>query len=221
MKVGTDSVLLGAWALVNPGEHILDIGTGTGLLSLMLAQKVNGKCIIDAVEIEEGAIKDADTNISNSNWRESIKLHPIDFNVYKPKTLYDVIISNPPFFEGLAPANKTRSIARNASDKLSYTSMLARASALLKKIGRLYIIIPAEYAAKVIDTALDNQLYIKRQLNIKPKINKQVNRVLLELIKSDKSPTEIGDFDVQELVIRTHDNIYTNEHKLLTKDYYL
>lgn len=221
MKVGTDSVLLGAWALVNPGEHILDIGTGTGLLSLMLAQKVNGKCIIDAVEIEEGAIIDASLNIKNSKWYYCISLHSGDFKTFRSEQVYDIVISNPPFFEGLAPQVSSRSIARNASDKLSYTSMLARASALLKKIGRLYIIIPAEYAAKVIDIALDNQLYIKRQLNIKPKINKQVNRVLLELIKSDKSPTEIGDFDVQELVIRTHDNIYTNEHKLLTKDYYL
>ena len=103
----------------------------------MLAQKVDGCCYINALEIEKRAIIDARINIDNCRWKESIQLQNVNFNpaYYRDKyeTLYDVIISNPPFFEGLAPENATRSIAQNASDKLSYKNFLIGASNFVEK----------------------------------------------------------------------------------------
>ncbi len=220
MKVGTDSVLLGAWAEIYPEESILDIGTGTGLLSLMLAQKVLGKCTVDAVEIDEGAIKDSKTNFKNSDWGNSITLHECDFNNFNSDILYDVIISNPPFFEGLAPEITSRSMARNASDKLSYKHLLEKAENLLQNEGRFYLILPKEYFEKVVKIGVNNNLKVTSLVNIKPKLGKPTNRVLLELIKNlDTSPQHV--LNQEELIIRNEENEYSDEHKAFTKDYYL
>jgi tRNA1Val (adenine37-N6)-methyltransferase len=221
MKVGTDSVLLGAWATIYPNEIALDIGTGTGLLSLMLAQKVDGQCSIDAIEIDEGSIKDARININDSNWEKSIELQKIDLVNFHPDKHYDLIISNPPFFEGLAPDTKSRSIARNASDKLSYQNLVKTASNLLNNGGRFYLIIPQENYEKVIALSNENNLILMSQVNIKPKIDKPVNRFLLELVKSESSKRRKNSIEVVELVVRNNRNIYTKEHQLLTKDYYM
>ncbi len=218
MKVGTDSVLLGAWAKINPKEHVLDIGTGTGILSLMLAQKVNGDCKIDAIEIDKSAIIDAQLNFKNSPWGSSLKLIQKDFNLFESDGLYDIIISNPPFFEGLAPAHKSRSVARNASDKLSYANLINRASKLLKPTGRIYLIIPQENYNKVSGIANENNLKISKQLNIKPTVEKPVNRVLIELVKTSTLTKTVC---IKELIVRSKDNLYTKEHLLLTKEYYL
>ena len=219
MKVGTDSVILGSWAIINPDERALDIGTGTGLLSLMLAQKVDGNCTIDAIEIDEAAILDADTNFKNSKWGNSITHHNSDFNKYNTETLYDVIITNPPFFEGLAPEITNRSIARNASDKLSYKNLLERASKLLQDEGRMYLILPQEYYDKAVKLGQENNLQVRKQLNIKPKNDKPINRVLIELIK--KSDRNIKTINQEELIVRDVNNQYTKEHIELTKDFYL
>jgi len=218
MKVGTDSVLLGAWAIVNPKERILDIGTGTGILSLMLAQKVNGDCQIDAIEIDKQAIKDAQLNFKNSFWSNSLKLIQKDFNLFESDGLYDVIISNPPFFEGLASSNRSRSIARNASHKLSYKNLITGVSKLLMEEGRFYLIIPQEYFEKVIFIGKANGLHLFKQLNIMPKLEKPINRVLIGLIKTT-NPVKTE--NLERLIVRSEDNLYTKEHRLLTGAYYL
>lgn len=217
MKVGTDSVLLGAWANIYPNEKVLDIGTGTGLLSLMLAQKVDGHCTIDAIEIEKGAALDAKLNFNNSNWPKSLTLHNLDFNDFNSNILYDLIISNPPFFEGLAPEITSRSIARNASDKLSYKSLLTNASTLLSKEGRIMLIIPYEYFEKVIRIGNGLNLFLSKQLNIRPKKDKPINRVLIEFCNKPTDLTKEG----EELIIRDKNNQYTEEHIAFTKDFYL
>lgn len=218
MKVGTDSVLLGSWAKINPNECILDIGTGTGILALMLAQKVDGNCWVDAIEIDESAIIDARINFDNCEWKSSIKLIEQDFNLFDTNNNYDVIISNPPFFEGLAPNLKSRSAARNASDKLSYKTLINNASRLLKQTGRIYLIIPFENYEKVINIASHNELGLKSKLSLQPKINKPINRVLVELVKAEELTSTVIS---KELLIRNEENIYTDEHKLLTDNYYL
>jgi len=218
MKVGTDSVLLGAWVKIKPKEHILDIGTGTGILSLMLAQKVNGNCQIDAIEIDAEAMKDACLNFKNSPWPNSLKLIQQDFNLFESDDLYDVIISNPPFFEGLAPEHKGRSIARNASNKLNFSNLLGGAAKNLKERGRFYLIIPFENFEKIIGLAITNGLQITRQLNAKPKSNKPINRVLMELTKIQHPVEKVI---IEELIVRAKDNSYSKQHSLLTGSYYL
>ena len=217
MKVGTDSVLLGAWAKINSKEHVLDIGTGTGVLSLMLAQKVNGKCKIDAIEIDAEAIKDARINFKNSPWANCFQLIEKDFNLFAANNVYDTIISNPPFFEGLAPKDKSRSTARSASDKLSYESLVAKASKLLKTTGRIYFILPLENYEKVITIANAHHLFLKKQLYLRPKISKPINRIIIELVYANQPVIPI----TNELIIRNEENLYTREHRLLTKEYYL
>lgn len=221
MKVGTDSVLLGSWSIIHPNEKVLDIGTGTGLLSLMLAQKVDGECTIDAIEIDKVVLIDADLNVKNSKWKNSIKLHNKDFNEFEPDTLYDVIITNPPFFEGLAPKVTARSIARNASDKLSYKNLLERGSQLLKDKGRMYLIIPQEYYDKVIALGLLNNLQVRNQLTIRPKKDKPINRVLIEFINYLGSEPQAQFTNQKALIVRDAQDQYTEAHIELTEAYYL
>ncbi len=220
MKVGTDSVLLGSWAQIDVNERILDIGTGTGILPLMLAQKVNGLCQIDAIEIDSSAIIDAKANFKNSPWKDCFKLIEQDFTTFRPTTLYNVIISNPPFFEGLAPIDNSRSAARNASDKLSYLKLIHNSSQLLTPNGHIYLIIPQENYEKVIKIALEHGLQLKRQLNLRPKTGKPINRVLIELVKKSNTSTDNIEQN-KELIIRNSENNYTDEHILFTKNYYL
>lgn len=220
MKVGTDSVLLGSWAQIEVNEYILDIGTGTGILPLMLAQKVNGLCRIDAIEIDTSAIIDAKANFKNSQWEDCFKLIEQDFTTFSSTVLYDVIISNPPFFEGLAPTDNRRSTARNASDKLSYLKLIHNSSQLLTQSGRIYLIIPKENFEKVIEMSLENGLQLKRQLNLRPKPKKPINRVLIELVKKLNTSTD-NIKQNKELIIRNSENNYTDEHILFTKNYYL
>ncbi len=220
MKVGTDSVLLGSWAQIEVNEHILDIGTGTGILPLMLAQKVEGLCKIDAIEIDNSAIIDARINFNNSQWKDCFKLIEQDFTTFNSPILYDVIISNPPFFEGLAPTDTSRSLARNASDRLSYLNLIQKSSQLLTQNGRIYLVIPQENYEKVIQLSIDNGLRLKNQLNLRPKTGKPINRVLIELTK--KSNTSSFKIEQnQELIIRNSENNYTDEHILFTINYYL
>ena len=218
MKVGTDSVLLGSWAKIAPREKALDIGTGTGILSLMLAQKVQGNCQIDAIEIDNQALIDAQNNFINSPWPKSVTLINQDFNLFNPSKKYDVIISNPPFFEGLAPSIKSRSTARNASDKLSYEVLIEKASQLMSPLGRTYIILPIDYFDKVIMIVKSFGLALQSELKLSPKITKNVNRALIHLVHQDNF---IEPCFSSNLIIRNDENSYTNEHKLLTKDFYL
>jgi tRNA1Val (adenine37-N6)-methyltransferase len=217
MKVGTDSVLLGSWATVNPNQHILDIGTGTGLLSIMLAQKVNGKCTIDAIEIEEGSLKDASVNISECPWSECIKLHFADFNKFTGTTLYDVIISNPPFYEGAYSDEPSRNVARSARSNLSFEQLLTGANSQLKWEGKMYMILPFEVLKKIEVKARKLNLYIIDLVSIKPSPKKPANRVMIELLKTSTIQHQIN----QTLIIKQDATHYSKEFISLTKDYYL
>jgi tRNA1Val (adenine37-N6)-methyltransferase len=191
----------------------------------MLAQKVEGNCSIEAVEFDNEAIIDAQINIDACKWSNSIRLHNVDFTAYQPKKLFDVIISNPPFFEGLASTVKNRSIARSAADKLSYKNLLKGAANLLKNEGRIYLVLPSDSLNKIELLAEKNNLEIIKQLNVKPKIDKPINRVMLELRKKQDEflPSQFKDSGVRtkEMIIRDEHNKYTNDHILFTKDYYL
>jgi len=217
MKVGTDSVLLGSWAIIYPDEKILDIGAGTGLLSIMLAQKANGKCNIDAVELDQDALLDAAKNIALCKWANSIHLHRQDFNTYQSASSYDLIISNPPFYEGAASPILSRNIARSSLAYLDFKSLLSGASNLLEWEGRFYLVLPSDVLKKLSNQAKQVNLIIKRKLIVYPSPNKAANRVLVEFCKSE----EIYEPIIEKLIIRTTDLNYTQEYIDLTKDFYL
>ena len=217
MKVSTDSVLLGAWANIKRYKKILDIGTGTGILALMIAQR-NELAEIHAVEIDDLAIDDAKNNIKNSPWENKITLfHKSiqDFSKLRLDT-YDHIISNPPFFinSTLGP-DKSRNNARHTLS-LSFEEILKSSDILLKKEGKLSIILPPNEAKEFQAVAINFGFYCNRKLEIYPKENKAVERVLLEYSKIQQVCIK----DTLTIQKSDENNDYTEPYKELTKDFY-
>jgi tRNA1Val (adenine37-N6)-methyltransferase len=219
MKVGTDGILLGAWVNVPENAQILDIGTGTGILALMLAQRSQKSTTtqIDAVEIDDAAYRQAQDNMQNSPWGDRIKIYHARIQGFAVTChqQYDLIISNPPFFEKAYKALATsRTLARH-SDSLLQTDILHIASRLLKQSGHLAVIYPTDLAHKFLHQAQDFDLWCDRQVNIKPRLDSPIKRIALELSKTK--------FPLQEttLTIEKSKHIYTEDYISLVKDFYL
>ncbi|NMF57123.1 tRNA1(Val) (adenine(37)-N6)-methyltransferase [Pseudanabaena yagii] len=219
MKVGTDGILLGAWVNIPENAQILDIGTGTGLLALMLAQRSQTSAItkIDAIEIDDAAYRQAQDNIQNSPWGDRINIYHgkiQDFAITCPQQ-YDLIISNPPFFEKAYKALETsRTLARHG-DSLLQTDILHIASRLLKLDGHLAVIYPTDLAHKFLSKAREFGLWCDRQVNIKPMLHSSIKRIALELSKTQFPPQETT------LTIEESKHIYTEDYISLVKDFYL
>ena len=216
MKVGTDGVLLGAWAECAGASNILDIGTGTGLISLMLAQRSNAN--IDAIEIDTNAYLQAKENILNSEWKNRIEIFNIsfqDFNTNK-SSVYDLIVTNPPYFINSLKAKNTERTNARHNNLLTHRDLLAGVDRLLTKKGVFCLILPYEQTYDFINMANDYNLYCKKILKVKPTLNKEPKRALIELRR------EKIKYEEQILIIekeKRHD--YTQQYKNLTKDFYL
>lgn len=222
MKVGTDGILLGAWAKLPKNAQILDIGTGTGLLALMLAQRSQSSnpfsnTFIDAVEIDHDAYQQAKENIESSPWRDRINIDHTSIQDWAIacSQQYDLIISNPPFFENaFKPLQNSRNIARH-SDSLSQTGILQIASQLLKPNGHLAVIYPTDLANNFLAKAQSFNLFCDRQVHVKPTPQSPVKRILLEL-----SPTQYP-AQATMLTIEERKHLYTQDYIALVKDFYL
>ena len=152
MKVGTDGVLLGAWAPVQDVKRILDVGAGSGLISLQLAQR-NPEAVITSVEIDPAAAAQAQENIQSSPWSNRMEVVCCDFRKYHPEDKFDLIVSNPPYFvDALRCPDNQRCMARHTSE-LNYELLFGHSAHLLSEQGVISIIIPAEVERTVIDTA--------------------------------------------------------------------
>lgn len=215
MKVGTDGVLLGAWTDTGNASAILDVGTGTGLIAIMLAQRSIAH--IHAIEIEPGACRQASENAEMCPWKERISVNCTSFQDYSKSSncRYDLIVSNPPFFQNsLKTPNDGRNLARHA-DMLPPDELLEGVEKLLTKQGRFCLILPyIESALLLVDAALYS-LYCVRKTYVKPASNKNISRVLLELRRERSKLMETN------LVIQSDDGTYTSDFAALTKDYYL
>lgn len=229
MKVGTDGILLGAWADVCHRQRVLDIGTGTGLLALMIAQR-SPNSIIDAVEIDQRAYLQAVDNVRRSPWSERIHVYhgsiqELASSLSQTHVLkYDLIISNPPFFENAYKSpQSSRNLARH-SDRLSPTELLQVSSQLLNTQGSLAVIYPWETAQKLITNAARFNLFSDRQLLIKPTSDRAIKRVLIQFIKNIALPTSPPNLSLNSqspnLVIEIAKHIYSPEFIALTKDFY-
>ena len=217
MKVGVDSVLLGAWASAVHPVRILDVGAGTGLLSLMMAQRYPDAAM-DAVEIDREAYRQAMDNVVDSPWNGRIHVICDDFiNYAEHCTLrYDLIISNPPYFTAsLKPSDTKRNIARH-NDSLPHGQLLFGSAKLLAPTGVMAVVLPPAEALRFIDAATEHGLFVKRMLHVQSLPSKPVYRMLVELSKIEYSRDE------QTLYIEKADRSdVTDEYRKLTKDFYL
>jgi len=216
MKVGTDGVLLGAWANCKNAKTVLDIGTGTGLIALMIAQRCNAK--IDAVEIDEHAVIQASENVANSLWNDRINLIHQSFQdfINHSERKYGLIVSNPPYFQNsLVAPDQKRANARHNSE-LQLDEIIAGATKLLTDDGILSVILPYIEGTLFILQASQKGLYCNRQTKVLPKPGREPKRLLLEFMKTKKPLVE------QEIIIELNKrHSYSDAYKNLTKDFYL
>jgi tRNA1Val (adenine37-N6)-methyltransferase len=215
MKVGTDGVLLGAWADADHPARLLDVGTGTGLIALMLAQR-NPGAHITALEIDPAAARQAAGNVACSPWADRIEVVCDDFRCYPAApSSFDLIVSNPPYFVDALPApDPRRNMARHAAT-LSYEFLLRRSAALLSSRGRLALIIPADAETAVAAIAASQSLFPVRRLRVFTKPSKPCRRVLLSYALQPQ-PTDEG-----TLCIADADGTYSADYLALTRAFYL
>lgn len=214
MKVGTDSVLLGAWASIIEAKHILDIGTGTGILALFMAQRCPS-AQITALEIDPQATSQARENIESSPWGDRIITICEDFCQFTSPPLFDQIISNPPYFKDSLPSpDHARNCARHTST-LSYNELIEKAASLLSPDGILSLVLPYEYAAEVRSIAFNYGLYTFRLAEIQPLPNGTVKRMMMEF------SFHLQLCHTQRLILQTENGEYTPEIRHLTQDFYL
>jgi tRNA1Val (adenine37-N6)-methyltransferase len=218
MKIGTDGVLLGAWAPIeNNPFSILDIGTGTGIIALMLSQRSNAQQI-DALEIDDEAYEQATDNFENSPWSDRLFcFHAgLDEFIEEPEDEYDLIVSNPPFYtDDYKSDNSQRDLARFA-DAMPFEDLIETASMFLTENGIFAVIIPFKEEENFIALAEECELYPLKITRVKGTPTTEIKRSLLAFSRNKKI-----DFLIDELVIETARHIYTAEYIELTKDFYL
>ena len=219
MKVGTDGVLLGAWAGENTTyPRILDIGTGSGLIALMLAQRFERAQII-GIDIDIEASQQAHENFQASPWHTRLQVQHTalqDFSVNE-EGLFDLIVSNPPFFQNsLKNPNYQRSTARH-TDTLPHSVLLASVARLLKEDGRFCVILPTELTDSLLQTALQYGLHEQRRLEVYPTPQRPCKRILLDFGKKKSV------FPLQEKLIIEMEgrHNYSPEYRQLTSSFYL
>ncbi|HPF50006.1 MAG TPA: methyltransferase [Draconibacterium sp.] len=215
MKVGVDGVLLGAWADVSGAERILDVGAGTGLIALMLAQR--SKARITAIEIETLAAKEAQENLNDSPWLDRVEVLHSSFQEYAKSTTdkFDLIVSNPPYFSRASKAaSDERTLARH-NDSLRFEELIFYSSGLLNEKGSLAIIIPSEAFEELNKNAITHKLCLKRITQIRPKPSKKVNRALAQWSVIEQQAK------IQELCIYEEGGSFTRDYIDLTRDFYL
>ena len=217
MKIGTDGVLLGAWTpLINNPFNVLDIGAGTGILSLMLAQRSNAEQI-DAIEIEEDAYEQCVENFETSPWGDKLFcFHAgLDEFVDEPEDEYDLIISNPPFYtDDYKSDNASRDLAR-FEDALPFEELIEAAALLLSDNGIFSVIIPFKEEEQFVSLCKELDLFPLKITRVKGTPTSEIKRSLLAFCRMEQTPL------IDELVIEISRHNYTPEYIELTKDFYL
>lgn len=217
MKVGTDGVLAGAWAQVDNASHILDIGTGSGLIALMLAQR-NPQAFVTAVDIDGAAVEQARENVARSPWADRMEVTQLDIRQAPEdwKDRFDAIVSNPPcFVEAVKCPHAQRNTARH-TDELDFETLLEKVAFLLSDEGRFSVILPAAVAPDFVALALTKGLYLSRQTWVHPRAELLPKRALMSFVKSACVQTEIC-----HLAIESERHVYTPAFESLVKAFYL
>lgn len=218
MKIGTDAVLLGAWCPVdNNPISILDIGAGTGILSLMLAQRCDAEQI-DAIEIDENAYEECVENFENSPWSDRLFCYHagLDEFVDEPETEYDLIVCNPPFYsEDYKTNNESRDLAR-FQEAMPFEEVVDAADLLLSENGIFAVIIPFKEEERFLDICAAVELFPIKITRVKGAERTPIVRSLLAFKRF-----ELSVLSADELIIEINRHEYTNDYINLTKDFYL
>ena len=213
MKVGTDGVLLGAWANSDNVKRILDIGTGTGVIALQMAQR-NPIAHIHAVEIDDTAAKRARANFDLSPWAERLTVEQTAVQEFAPAEKFELIVSNPPYFvDSLLPPDEKRSTARHTHD-LTFEELDSAVCRLLDENGKFALILPVTEFEKYLALT---QLHLVRRCDVCPVEGGAIKRIMGEFAKQPTAEIEIETIAIE----RGRRGDYTDDYRALTKDFYL
>ena len=213
MKVGTDGVLLGAWANTESPKKILDIGTGTGLILLMLAQRFP-EAELTGIEIDENAFNEAKLNVSESIFKERCEVVHSSLQEFRSEEKFDFIVSNPPFFELTHQENSSRNKARQQSD-LTFKELIFHSEKLLSENSNFYVIITSQSEAYFVELASELNLFPQKITRVKGNENADFKRSLMIFSRKNSQP------EIDELIIEISRNVYTENYISLTRDFYL
>ena len=214
MKVGTDGVLLGAWCPVEDAHHVLDVGTGCGVIALMVAQR-NSQAVIKGIDIDHDAIMESILNFKNSPWSDRLSAIETDFNSMIDHQRYDLIISNPPFFtNGVLPTGEARTTARHTSS-LSYRQLIDGAIRMLNEGGKLAMISPTDAESEIIQAATFASLPVRHLTRVIP-VEGSIPKRTLWLFSRQDIP-----YHEDTLTIAHSDGSFTDEYVALTGAFYL
>ncbi|MFI3327928.1 MAG: methyltransferase [Rikenellaceae bacterium] len=223
MKVGTDGVLIGAWSSLDASvKRVLDVGTGSGLIALMLAQRSDGEGVtVDCVDIDEGSVAQSRANFDASPWGDRLTVYKSDFQSFEGAEKYDLIISNPPYFvDSQLPPNVERGVARHTTE-LTFEELVAGVVRLLNKDGRFAVILPVNESLQV-DRIVEQSgcgLRLVRRCGVQNSENKPLKRYMSEYLFDDNSDVEI---ERDLLFIREGSPLeYSPRYRDLTADFYL
>lgn len=210
-RVGTDGVLLGALSNVKDAQSILEVGTGTGLISLMLAQR-NLFAEILAIDIDDNAVQLAGENFENSIFKDRLNVIKKDFKEFKHEKKFDLVISNPPYFE--ENHSKKDRLARQMVE-LNFSSLIKKASQLVTEQGIFSVIIPFENLKEFDNQCLGNNFHLMRKINISGIQHSKVKRLILEYSKTYRTPIE------ENFIIEDSPRKYSNQYLEATKGFHV
>ncbi len=213
MKVGTDAMLLGSMAGSYDPSDILDVGTGTGVIALMVAQRFV-QARVEAVEIDKAAFKEALGNVEASAFKDRMNVFCSDFLKFNTTNKYDLIVSNPPYFmNSLKNSDRSKSLARHADD-LNAHQFLTKSVELLKNQGQIQVIIPVDLAPSWETAGLDCGLHINHMIEIKGKPSTEVNRAILTFEQ------ELRERKKDLFTVRNDDSSYSEAYVELTSEFH-
>lgn len=210
-RIGTDAVLLGALAGVFGKQNILEIGTGTGIISLMLAQR-NSEANITAIDINPEAVGLARENFENTPFKECLKAFEKDFKTFGSSDKFDFVVSNPPYFDA---NSSTKDILARQRIELDFSDLICNTAKILSVDGILSVIIPADERAKFINLSKEHQLYLTRKIDIYGIAGGTLRRNILEFSKKSLSPK------VETFIIEKAPRQFSEQYLQATKDFHL
>ena len=217
MKINTDGVLLGAMVKADNPQRILDIGTGTGVISLMLAQRFDD-AIIDAVEIDEVAAATAAKNFVGSPFHDRLKIYPNSFELYfkdYPESKYDIIVANPPFYIHSLKSPKAKKNQAKHTDEVFFKNLIETAAAQLTVLGALWLVLPIDTADLVIEIANRYNLFPHEVISVNSFVDSSPHRLIL-CFRFNNSPVKTNKFIIYE-----SQDIYSDDYKKLLQPYFI